>query len=109
MSKIHKYLIIKKIEDLTENSPPGKIGLPTQPILYNIARTRKISTSEMARSIRRLYEIYDLKQGVNKKYKGGEEPSSYPETLTLKDVANSIVLKLNTINTLISQNKTLSK
>jgi len=62
----------------------------------------------MARSIRRLYEIYDIRDGVNKKFKRGADTVSYPETLTLKDVANSVGLKLNTINTLISQNKTLS-
>jgi len=65
-------------------------------------RTRKISTSEMAWSIRRLYEIYDLRHGVKKEFKRRESLGDSLETLTLKDVANSIVLKLNTINTLIS-------
>jgi len=55
-------------------------------------RTRKISTSEMARSIRRLYEIYDLRHGVNKKFKRGADTVSAPETLTLKNVANSVGL-----------------
>jgi len=55
-------------------------------------RTRKISTSEMARSIRRLYEIYDIRDGVNKKFKGGCELGSHPESLTVKDVADSVGL-----------------
>jgi len=46
----------------------------------------------MARSIRRLYEIYDIRDGVNKKFKGGCELGSHPESLTVKDVADSVGL-----------------
>jgi len=60
-------------------------------------RTRKISTSEMARSIRRLYEIYDLKQGKPTKLKG--EPSSPLEIITVKDIADSVGLSDRQVKT----------
>jgi len=84
--------LLKEILQLTPAQQLELVNDLELKLIESNIRTRKISTSEMARSIRRLYEIYDIRDGVNKKFKGGCELGSPPESLTVKDVADSVGL-----------------